>query len=545
MGDEDLHGEAEELRAQVAALQARIERSERDTRRERVFSAEVLEVIAALVVVMDCDGVIVRFNRACEVATGFSREEILGRRIWDVLIVPGESDGVQRVFDRLAAGMFPSEYENYWRKKDGGRCLIAWSNTAILDEEGEVEFVVGTGLDITEQRRAEAERKALEARVLQAQKLESLGVLAGGIAHDFNNLLVGILGNADLALLELAPEAPARRSVHAIELTARRAAELVRQMLAYSGKGSFQVERIDLRAIVEEMTHLLEVSISKGVVIKYEFGAGVPTVDADATQIRQVVMNLITNASEAIGEQSGVIRVRTGVMPCDEACLQETWLDQDLPEGLYSYIEVSDTGCGIDPESLERVFEPFFTTKFTGRGLGLAAVLGIVRNHRGALKVVSKPGKGTTFTVLLPATGAVGASPDREPNGDEGWRGRGTALFVDDEETVRTVGRSMLRRMGFEVVTARDGLEAIERFRADPERFAVVVLDLTMPQMSGDQCLSALRRLRPDAKILVSSGYSESDLERRFAAKRVDGYLQKPYQFSVLRDRIKRVLDGE
>jgi C4-dicarboxylate-specific signal transduction histidine kinase len=257
--------------------------------------------------------------------------------------------------------------------------------------------------EIAERKREEEERRLLERQIQHAQKLESLGVLAGGIAHDFNNLLVGILGNAGLALMRLAPDDPTRPTVEAIHASAMRAAELTKQMLAYSGRGKFVVQPVSLTDVVAEMSELLGASITKKAAVEFDFAPDLPPIEADATQIRQVVMNLITNASEAIGEGSGRITLRTGVVRADRALFASTHLDDDLPEGDYAFMEVADTGCGMDEETRAKIFDPFFTTKFMGRGLGLAAVLGIVRGHRGTIRVTSAPGEGTTVSVYLPA----------------------------------------------------------------------------------------------------------------------------------------------
>ena len=298
-----------------------------------------------------------------------------------------------------------------------------------------------------------------------AQKLESLGVLAGGIAHDFNNILMAIIGNADLALMRINKESPAVENLHRIEQAAARAADLAKQMLAYSGKGKFVVENVDLNTLLEEMLHMLEVSISKKAVLRLNLHQPLPPVEADATQMRQIVMNLVINASEAIGDKSGVIAITTGCMDCDRNYLKDVWLDENLADGLYVYLEIADTGCGMDKETLAKLFDPFFTTKFTGRGLGMAAVLGIVRGHKGAIKVYSEPGRGTTFKILLPASGR----PAELFNGDshtDDWQGSGTVLLVDDEETVRGIGAEMLKELGFTAITAGDGREAVEIFKS-------------------------------------------------------------------------------
>ncbi len=405
--------------------------------------------------------------------------------------------------------------------------------------------VVSIIRDLTAGKRAERERRLLEAQVQHTQKLESLGVLAGGIAHDFNNILMAILGNADLTLQELPLTSPVRHQVKEIETAAGRAADLARQMLAYSGRGSFQVQPMDLNGIITELTHMLEVSISKKAVMKLRLAEYLPKVMADATQIRQVLMNLITNASEALEERSGIIAIATGAMDCDETYLDGAEIRQDLEPGTYVYMEVADTGTGMDAETRKKLFDPFFTTKFTGRGLGLSAVLGIVRGHGGTIKVYSEPGSGSTFKVLFPALPGDG-SPEEEgrPEPEDTWRGSGRILLADDEETVLAVGRRMLQKAGFEVEVARDGREALDIFRREPDCFDLVVLDLTMPQLSGEEVFREMRRIRPGVSVVVSSGYNEQEVRDRFAGKGLRGFIQKPYRTSELVGVIRGVVEG-
>ncbi len=415
----------------------------------------------------------------------------------------------------------------------------------IVNDQDEVIGTAGSSRDISERKRAEEERRELELQVMQAQKLESLGILAGGIAHDFNNLLTTILGNADLALDELSPVAPAREHVHDIVRASRRAAELCRQMLAYSGKGHFVVQVLSVNEIVEEMTHLLSVSISKKAIIKYNLYANLPMVKADATQLRQVVMNLITNASEAIGDRSGVIALTSGVMDCDDQYLQGAAGSGDnLASGQYVYLEVSDTGHGMDHDTLSRIFDPFFSTKFTGRGLGLAAVLGIMRGHKGCIDVDSELGKGTTFKMLLPVCEQpeeTESHPGQQPGS---WSGRGLVLLADDEETIRSMGRHILEKGGFAVLTAADGREAVEVFKQHLGKISLVVLDMTMPHLGGEACFKELRRLDPGVKVIITSGYNEQDIIGRFIGKGLAGFVQKPYSGSVLLPKIKELLGG-
>ncbi len=435
-------------------------------------------------------------------------------------------------------------YEEPVRMPDGSLRRVKINKVPLFDAEGRIVGVLGIYEDVTQLRQTEEQERRLAAQVQQAQKLESLGVLAGGIAHDFNNLLTGILGHADLAMSEMSPVSPARESLEQIEVSARRAAELTRQMLAYSGRGRFLVQPTQIDEVVQSMARLLEISIAQKCILKYRFRADLPAIQADVSQLRQVIMNLVVNASEAIGDKSGVITVSTGVMYCDKAYLSESYLDENLPEGDYVYLEVADTGCGMDSATRARVFDPFFSTKFTGRGLGLAAVLGIVRGHRGAVKVYSEAARGSSFKVLFPASAAT--LPDGVEAGREtgAWSGLGRVLVVDDEPTVRSLAEKMLTRTGFEVVVAEDGRAALEIFRRDPASIRLVLLDMTMPQMDGEETFRELRRIAPDVTVVLSSGYNEQEATQRFAGKGLAGFIQKPYRLTDLL-RVVRAALGE
>ncbi len=484
---------------------------------------------------LDRDLNIIEINAAALAALDEPKEEVVGRHLLDVYPFLGEK----------------GRHENFTRVIDTGEPHFM-EDTVTHPTRGIIHmtvksFKVGDGLgiiatDMTDRVRVEEERRMLEAQLQHTQKLESLGVLAGGIAHDFNNLLTGILGHADLALMKMSPASPARDNVKEIRTTSRRAADLCSQMLAYSGKGRFVVEAISLSEVVREMTHLLKISISKKAVLRLDFADDLPAVEADATQIRQIIMNLITNASEAIGDISGVISISTGAMECDRDYLAETYLDEQLEEGVYVYIEVSDSGCGMDEETRSRIFDPFFTTKFTGRGLGLAAVLGIIRGHNGAIKVYSEPGKGTTFKALFPAVDQPAEPILKKSGGIGDWRGSGSVLLVDDEETVRVVAKSMLEEAGFEVLTAADGREAVEIFEKHAGEITLVLLDMTMPHMGGEEAFREIRRIRGDARVILSSGYNEQEITSRFSGKRLAGFIQKPYQYDVLVEKIRALL---
>jgi PAS domain S-box-containing protein len=410
------------------------------------------------------------------------------------------------------------------------------------DDGGQPVFLSTIIRDISRQKQAEVDRMETERKMLQAQKLESLGVLAGGIAHDFNNLLTAMLGNASLARIELPDSSPVHHSLQQIEKAAIRAAELCKEMLAYSGRSQFVAARLDLSALVEDTTQLLQVSISKKCVLKLELHRPLPAILADPTQIRQIVMNLVINASDAIGERSGVIRVCTGLMRADQQYLNETFLSPDLPPGDYVYLEINDNGCGMPPEVKARIFEPFYTTKFAGHGLGLAAVLGIVRSHRGTIKVYSEAGRGSTFKLLFPALDekAANQAPTADPASN--WRGAGLALVVDDEETVRAVAARTLESLGFTPLTANDGCDGVRIFREHSAALRVVLLDLTMPHMNGEETFRELSRIDPRVPVLLMSGFTENDTIDRFAGKGLAGFIQKPFDRKRLQTKLHAVL---
>lgn len=484
-------------------------------------------------------GKILDVNQRMTDLYGFTKQEALQMTIVKEISSNDSSyttDNALNLIHKAANGE-PQLFEWHTRHKDGH---LFWVEVSMrLANLGDDECVIALVRNIDERKKAEVEKMNVELQLRQTQKLESLGVLAGGIAHDFNNILMAIMGNAELAKMRINLESPAVENLERIEVSAARAADLAKQMLAYSGKGKFIVEQINLNGLLEEMLHLLEVSISKKAILRLNLHEHLPTVKADATQMRQIVMNLVINASEAIGAKSGVIAITTGCMDCDSSYLKDIWLDENLKDGLYVYLEIADTGCGMDKETLGKLFDPFFTTKFTGRGLGMSAVLGIVRGHNGAIKVYSEVGKGTSFKILLPASN----KPVELFNGhnvNHDWKGSGTILLVDDEESVRGIGTEMLKELGYTAITATDGRDALEKFKTHPE-INFVIMDLTMPKMDGEQCFRELRILKPDVKVIMSSGYSEQEVCEKFIGKGLAGFIQKPYKLSVLKDVIKKI----
>ena len=454
--------------------------------------------------------------------------------IFTKIILPEDLAGLQESIRVSAETMQPWNHEFRVRYADG---TIAWLRGDSVPERASNGNILWHGFitDVTERRR-------IESKLVESAKLESLGVLAGGIAHDFNNLLTGILGNASLARQELPPSSLGQPMLEQIETAARRAADLCKQMLAYSGKGRFVIQRLDVNKLIEDTTHLLQISIAKNCVLRFNLSAHLPAISADSTQLRQVIMNLVINASEAIASRSGVLALSTGVTRVDAEYLRGFRPDASPAPGDYVFIEVSDNGVGMDATTLGKIFDPFFTTKFTGRGLGLAAVLGIVRGHKGGLKVYSEPGRGTTFKLFFPvATGKAQDSASPFP-ATAAFRGSGTVLVVDDEETVRTVAARMIERLGFTVLLAADGREAMAMFRPGPTRFAFVLLDLTMPHLDGEETFRQMRQLNPGVRVILTSGFNQQEAINRFTGKGLAGFIQKPFELSNLTQVIRTVV---
>ena len=436
------------------------------------------------------------------------------------------------------------------KRPDGSSILLEVFGSPIYDNAGKVIASLTVFFDITGRKNAENERINLERQVLHAQKLESLGVLAGGVAHDFNNLLTAVLGNASLALMDLSPLSPVRYNIEEIEKASQRAADLAKQMLAYSGKGHFIIQDICINELLSEMAHLVSVSVPKNIELLYFLSDTIPLIEGDATQIRQIILNLITNAADAIGNKHGSISISSGSAKMDSAFLNcdnpahRPGLDPVLIEREYVYFEVTDTGAGMDHATIEKIFDPFFSTKFTGRGLGLAAVLGIVRGHKGAIKINSKPGEGTAFQVLFPAK--TSARPEKpviktKPIPSD-MPVTGTILVVDDEFFVRNTASKILSRYGVNVLLADNGETSVELFIKDRDSINLILLDMTMPKMDGVMTLHAIRKISSDIPVILISGFTEQETAAKFEGLSFAAFLQKPFSQSELIQKIRDVL---
>ncbi len=499
------------------------------------------------------DGRFEYINPACTEVFGYTAEDFYrSPDLLKDLIHPDWRLYFEDKWAELLNGRPPETCEYQIIDKAGDTKWIHQKNVMAPDGKGRPSAVEAFVIDITEMKKVAAERLELERYLQQTQKLESLGTLADGLAHDFNNILMIILGNTDVAARDLSPQAPAQSYLEHITSAVKRATHLVRQILVYSGGGKMKVKPILPNDLIARMRHLFEAVTADQAVLKFAFSRDLPQFNGDEDQIRQVLINLMTNAVEALDGKEGEITISTGTMQSHRDLLNITdaasraGLRQPMSEGVHVFIEVADTGCGMDDEVKRKLFDPFFTTKLTGRGLGLAAAQGIVRSHQGAIQVDSEPGKGTTVRVLFPAVeedaGLVDDSESTTTAPDQPRKGQKTVLVADDEEDVLTVCRLMLHQAGLHVICARDGREALRLFKTHIDQIDCVLLDLKMPHLDGEEVFCQMRSLRPDVKVIISSGYNEHDVSRRMTCQGLSGFIQKPYTSKALLSKIKSVL---
>jgi PAS domain S-box-containing protein len=521
-----MHSGAERREELIAALQENDGRL-RDLREKAELAEErvrnILESIGDGFVSVDRDWKITYCNAEAAKILGRPAAEVPGKSFWDEFPSAAAPD-VEAQYRQAFQERKLFTFESFIESRDA-----YWEQNVYPAPNGLSVFF----RDVTERRR-------FEQRARHSQKLESLGVLAGGIAHDFNNLLTAILGSASLIQDELPAESPLRPLADNLIQASERAGQLTRQMLAYSGRGRFVVEPIDLAVQVQEISVLLESSIRPQVELVLDLRTEGVLIDADSGQIQQLVMNLVLNGAEAIDPAGGRVTVSTRLQDLDAQFASDSLAGDSIEPGTFILLEVHDTGAGMDETTKARIFDPFFTTKFTGRGLGLAAVLGIVRGHRGAIKLDSHPGHGTTFKVFFPV--AIGQSlPEAAPPAFD-FNGTAAVLVVDDEPVVQKLARSTLEKYGYQVLTASNGKEALEAISSGGHDISLVLLDMTMPVMSGEETLANLKNLSPSLKVIASSGYNEIEALSRFG-NGVSGFLQKPYRASQLVEKVKMTLE--
>lgn len=523
-------------RVSGAVLVFRDVSARRRAEREAAYLAAIVESSDDAIIGTSPDGIIQSWNAGAERLYGYATAEMIGRHTTE-LVPPDLRHREAQILSRLGAALPPERLETVRLRKDGALIEVSLTISPIRDGAGRIVGASHMSRDITEQ-------KKIAEHLRQTQKLESLGVLAGGIAHDFNNLLVGIIGNASLALTQLGQNSPPRHSIQEVLAAGERAAALIQQMLAYSGRGRFVVARIDLSKFIQETLSLIQAAVPRTVALRFAPKESLPAIEGDPSQIQQLVMNLVINGAEAIPDgANGTVTIATEVQQLDSECIRErrpVAMD-DLKPGAYVLLEIRDTGSGMDEATRARMFDPFFTTKFAGRGLGLAAVLGIVRGHGGAIDVLTEPGHGTVFRVFFPA---LAVAPDEEPQPESAGdlAGRGAILIIDDEEMVRSMAQRLLEHYGYRVLLAANGEDGLDLFREQTGNIECVLLDMTMPVMSGEETLSQLKALRTDIPVILSSGFTEVEAMRRFEGKALAGFIQKPYTASTLAQKVKDAL---
>ena len=517
------------------------------TQRKRVEDAlresekrarELFDSSPDAIFVEDLTGNVLDANPAACRLHGLTREELIGKNITE-LVPPDSRENARSNLPKQGREEVES-ITGHSLTKDG-RSIPVEIKINRIDYAGQPALLSHVR-DVSERRRAEDEHRRYEEQLQHTKKIESLAVLAGGIAHDFNNLITAMMGYTSVARTELPAGSPAAPLLDEADKAAQQAAELTRQMLAYSGQGRFVVQSCDLSRLVREMTRMIGTLISRRTVLRLELEPDLPPIVVDVAQIRQVISNLISNASDALGDEAGEIALRTGVRKVDQAFLRSTYLPAgELPEGEYVYLEVSDTGVGMSEETRARVFEPFFSTKFTGRGLGLAATLGIMRGHHGTIKVESAPGQGAIFQILFPIDRQIAATAKSlPPHGD--WRGSGTILIVEDEKVVRSFVSMILQRAGFQVLVAGDGIEGVDVFAEHAGEIIAVLLDLTMPRMGGLEALAVMRRVKSDLPAILMSGFSTDDLVQEITGLKRICFIQKPFSINDLLDAIRQTI---
>jgi two-component system, cell cycle sensor histidine kinase and response regulator CckA len=525
--------------------------------REKEFSSRILSVANALIVVLDREGRILLFNRKCEEVTGWPEEAVRGETLWDRILPPRFAPSVRETFVRIGERGVPPPCEIPWRTRDGGERAVRWNTTVTRDAGGEVIWAIVTGIDVTEQMR-------LEEQLRQVQKMEAVGTLAGGIAHDFNNLIQAMMGYTSLLRGRLAEAGVAPpEEIDAIERAGLRASELTTQLLGFARGGKYAMRPVDLNAVVEKVVSMIRHTFDRSIEIRFDPAEDLAAVEGDAGQLEQTLLNLCINARDAMPE-GGTLRIGTrneepgggGPAGPEEATAGTREADgadrrpgppRDAPQGGCVSLSVSDTGLGIPAEYIPRIFEPFFTTKGPGKGsgMGLAMAYGIVRNHGGQLDVRSVPGEGTTFRILLPRSPTKAAPPPPEAPPEAIVGGSETILFVDDEEALRQLAVQMLGTLGYTVLTAKNGIEALDIFERDRGEIALVVLDMIMPGMGGEETFRRLKRSCPSVRVLLSSGYTMEGRPRELLAEGAAGFLQKPYRLSLLAAAVRRAIRGD
>jgi len=542
-GEEELRQHRLNLEALVKERTKELEKSEL---RYRTFVENVNDVVFSL----SEEGIFTYLSPNWLTTFGYEPADTVGTPFLPFVHpddLPGCVSALQQLF-QTRVDLRDLEYRVL--HKNGSWIWYSANAALVQDPESGKEIFLGIGRDISDRKRGEEEKLLLERQFLEAQKLESLGVMAGGIAHDFNNLLQSILGNMEMAL-RVTEDLSAREHISTAMIAGRHANHLTSLMLTYAGKGFIVKKELNLNELVRENAEIFRSAATTAVSLELFLSEELPEISADRAQILQLSMNLITNAAEAIEKPPGFVSITTGIHTCNQAFLAGSLLDEKPDPGLYVFLKVSDNGCGMNETTLKRLFDPFFTTKFTGRGLGMSAVMGIVKSHGGALFVESKEGEGTTFKALFPAVGGAPQVADRSDSPREAGSSEKVTftedtvsrvvLLVDDEKPVLKTCKKMVELCGYAVITAGDGIDAIAKFRENADFIDVVIMDLTMPNMDGITAMNEIFSIKPESRVILASGFNREDLADRFTLP-PSGFISKPYSMNQLEAELRRVM---
>ena len=485
----------------------------------------------------DIDGNLTFFSNPFLKTLGYSRDELRGRNTsW--YTSPDTAEKMNRITERLKETGKPENVADYdVIRKDGSNVSLELSVSLLKDQDGLPMGYRGILRDVSERKKTEEEKHKLETQLQQAQKMESIGTLAGGIAHDFNNILMGIQGNASLMLLKIDSEHPNHEKIKNIEKYVQNGTALTKQLLGFARRGKYLLKATDLNEIIDKSSSLFA-RTKKEIRIHTDLYEDLWTAEVDRGQIDQVLLNLYVNAWQAMSN-GGDLYLQTENVILDRSYVKP----YKVEPGRYAKISVSDTGVGIDKETQERIFEPFFTTKEMGRGtgLGLASVYGIIKSHGGYINVYSEKERGTVFTIYLPAS-AKEVLIDEEGSPAMLIKGTGTILLIDDEKMILDVGLELLEGLGYTVLSAMSGQEAIDVFQKDQDNIDLVIMDMIMPGMGGGETFDRLKEINPEVKVLLSSGYSINGQATKIIRRGCDGFIQKPFNMNQLAEKIQKIL---
>ncbi len=505
---------------------------------------EILNHIETRMFIKDSNGIYIACNEPFAKDAGLSKpDELFGKSDFDLPWKENAENYRKDDFNVIKTGISIINKIESQITPDANKKYLITSKYPIKDQNKNIIAVLGLYNDITQIKQMELKQLETQKRTLQTQRLESMGLLAGGVAHDFNNYLLSIIGNLDMIMSDNHPNQKLIEQLNEIKNQTQELTKLTKQLLAFSGKGKFTLNSINLNDVISEISQLIRASVPKKIQLNYQLEKNLLLIEGDHGQIQQMLINLITNAIEAIGDANGTITIATGIRTIDSDYINKNKIGNMIDPGIYVYIEITDTGEGIPPEIQERMFEPFFSTKEVGRGLGLSAVMGIVKGHNGTINVYSEPKKGSTIKCLFPAQNAQHKREGKETLVSETpTNKKQTIMVVDDELMVRNTLKRILEKSGYDVILADDGIDAISKFKNYKDEISLVIMDLTMPKMDGATAFSELKLIKSNVKVLLSSGYNEQELSQRFVSKGLAGFLQKPYGMKDLLEKIKKII---